>query len=147
MNDCAILLVEDDDNDVFFFEYALSKADVEVALHVVRDGQQAMDYLSGKGEFADRQLHPLPRLAILDLNLPRKHGLDVLRFLRTHSPASDKCPIVVLTSSNSERDIRDAYHLGANSYLVKPGDTDALVRLVKLIHEYWLGANRLPDGD
>jgi DNA-binding response OmpR family regulator len=143
MNEFPLLLVEDDENDVLFFQRALQKAGVNGKLFVARDGQEAIDYFSGVGEFSDRNQFPFPRLTVLDLNLPGKHGLQVLQAVHALTGIL-KTPVVVLTSSTSDRDMREAYQFGANSYLVKPLDSEALVELVKLIKLYWLQANQLP---
>ena len=138
MMQSPILLVEDDENDVFFLRRALGKAGVSNPLHVARDGEEAIGYVS-----ASKDRGSLPVLLVLDLNLPVKHGLQVLSWIRglAERPA---IAVVVLTSSTSELDMREAYQLGANSYLVKPGDPDKLCELVALIKSYWLGVNQLP---
>lgn len=141
-NPTPILLVEDDDNDVFFFKRALQLAAVENPLHVVKDGQEATDYLEGAGPFADRQQHPPPGVIVLDLNLPRKHGLEVLKWIR-HRHQWAAVPVIVLTSSSSELDVTVAYRLGANSYFVKPTDPDLLVELLRVLKEYWFRWCRL----
>src|SRR5579864_5000614 len=113
-----ILLVEDDENDVFFFQRAMSKAGMTNPVQVAGDGQEAIDYLRGAGKFADRSKFPLPELILLDLKLPFVMGLDVLRWIREQS---ELVPIVIiLSSSREEEDIAAAYKLGANAYLVKP---------------------------
>ena len=145
MKPVPILLIEDDDNDVFFFERAIKKAELSAHLTVLRDGQAAIEYFTGTNDFADRAKHPLPWLTFLDLNLPQKHGLEVLRFLR-ESNEIDKMPVIVLTSSTSEQDIREAYNLGANSYFTKPSDADKLVDLLKQIEVYWLKMSKLPPA-
>jgi DNA-binding response OmpR family regulator len=137
----AILLVEDDPNDVFFFQRAMKKAQVTNELLVAQDGQEAINLLAGREGFADRETYPVPSLIVLDLNLPRKHGLQVLSWIRS-TPDLDRVPVIALTSSSSEQDIAEAYRLRANSYLVKPSDPDELVGLVRLVAAYWLGANR-----
>src|SRR6476660_732111 len=121
MLELPILLVEDDPNDVFFFERAAKKAGIGVPVHTVRDGQEAVNYLTGEGVYADREVHPFPVLMVLDLNLPQRHGLEVLRWLRNCKTCRTLL-VIVLTSSRSELDIHEAYELGANSYLVKPSD-------------------------
>ncbi|HUR47288.1 MAG TPA: response regulator, partial [Candidatus Saccharimonadales bacterium] len=103
----------------------------------------AMDYLGGLGNYQNRAEHPLPCLIVLDLNLPRVHGLEVLRWLRQHESVRTQL-VVVFTSSTSEVDIQEAYELGANSYLVKPGNPDQLVDTIKLLEAYWLVANQFP---
>ena len=139
----CLLLVEDDENDVFFFRRAVTKAAIALPVCHVRDGQEAIDYLAGRGPFADRAAHPLPRLVLLDLNLPVKHGLDVLRWMR-RQPATRSTVVVVLTSSVDILDRHEAYSLGANSYLVKPGDPNDLGRLVAALKLYWLEHNAPP---
>lgn len=135
-----ILLIEDDANDVFFFQRALKKAGVANPLAIVEDGQAAIDLLSEAGASADREQSPLPGLIVLDLNLPRKTGLQVLKWIR-QSSAFDGVPVVALTSSTSEQDMTEAYRLRVNSYLVKPSDPDQLVELVRLLTAYWLQVN------
>jgi DNA-binding response OmpR family regulator len=143
MNTFPILLVEDDENDIFFFERAYKKAGITNPLHIVRDGDEAIQYLSGKEAFADREKFPLPSLIVLDLNLPLKHGLEVLKWLREKRDF-DTLVVVVLTSSQSEMDMRQAYKLGANSYLVKPSDPDKLTDIARLVSDYWLRTNQAP---
>jgi Response regulators consisting of a CheY-like receiver domain and a winged-helix DNA-binding domain len=137
-----ILLVEDDDNDIFFFKRATELAGVENPLRIVKDGQEATDYLEGKGTFSDREQHPSPGVVVLDLNLPRKHGLEVLKWIR-QSQHWSTIPIIILTSSNSEIDVTVAYRLGCNSYFVKPTDPDLLVELMRLLKDYWFRWCRL----
>jgi CheY-like chemotaxis protein len=139
----SLLLVEDDENDVVLFERALKKTDVRAVLHVVRDGQEAIDYVNGTGMYTDRERHPFPRVMILDLHLPRKRGLDVLREVRGQAKLRTM-PIVVLTASSSVHGMRQAYDAGANSFLVKPGDLQQLNEFVRLLADYWLRVNRVP---
>jgi CheY-like chemotaxis protein len=139
----TILLVEDESNDVFLMEDAFRKGSVPVQVQVARDGREALRYLRGEGQYADRKRHPLPRLTLLDLNLPHVHGLQVLKQIR-EEPHLRKLIVVVLTSSIADSDIDRAYALGANSYLSKPNNLEAVQELVELIGQYWLGKNRLP---
>lgn len=134
-----ILLVEDDENDVFFLMRALKKAGVECPLHVASDGQQALDYLEGNGRFADRSEFPSPDLVLLDLKLPQVKGLDVLKRAREVCPR--KLIIIILSSSRNDADISEAYRLGANAYVSKPGSFEGLVELVRLIKDFWLKHN------
>jgi CheY-like chemotaxis protein len=133
----TLLLVEDNGDDVFFMKRAMSTAGITHQLETAADGQAAIDYLSGKGEFADRQRFPLPFLIFLDLKLPHKSGLEVLEWLRTQ-PHLRTLIVLVLTSSREESDVAKAYTLGANCFLVKPPSGLQLNELVKLIRSYWL---------
>jgi len=138
-----LLVAEDDENDVFFLQRAFQQAKVENPLHVVRDGQETIDYLSGDGKFSDRNLYPLPYLVILDLKMPGKNGLDVLRWL--HEQPELRClPVLVLTSSAQQADIEKAYELGANAFVVKPASLEKRVELAKLIGGFWLEFNEGP---
>jgi CheY-like chemotaxis protein len=132
-NSCTILLVEDDSNDVLLLQRAFRRAEIDHELHVVNDGEQAMCYLGGVGDFGDRDKHPLPALMLLDLKMPRRTGLEVLAWLRDQPDASlKKLPVIVLTSSRQSEDIDRAYELGANSYMAKPtGNFDGLAQMVK----------------
>ncbi len=146
MSDPTILLVEDDKNDVFFFQRAVEKAGIPCSLRIARDGAEAIEYLSGAGAFADRVQFPLPCMVLLDLNLPRQHGLEVLQWIRAHAP-DPAVPVIVLTSSTSERDIREAYRLGANSYLNKPSGAEDLMVLARALDAYWFRHNRFTPPD
>ncbi len=144
----VILLAEDDPNDVLLIQRAFQRNHVANPVQVVRDGEEALAYLSGQAPFADRERHPLPVLLLMDLKMPRKSGLEVLAWVR-HQPGLKRLPIIVLTSSNQSPDINRAYELGANSYLVKPAGFDSLLDLVKNLDMYWLILNEKPalDGD
>ena len=144
--DFVVLLVEDDPDDVFFLENAFEQTGMAGALRVARDGQEAVSYLLGQDAFADRRLYPRPSVVLLDLKLPRKSGLEVLQW-RQGQPSLKSLPVVVLTSSQSNSDIAKAYELGANSYLVKPIDSQAQLEMVKAIRLYWIGLNKVPDLD
>ena len=140
----AVLLAEDDANDVLLIQRAFQKTNIANPLRVVRDGEEALAYLSGQEPYADRDRHPLPVLLLLDLKLPRKSGFEVLQWLRQQSRLK-RLPVVVLTSSNQNPDINKAFDLGANSYLVKPGGLDSLLELVKNLDMYWLILNEKPE--
>lgn len=137
----AILLVEDNEDDVFLMKRALKTAQISNPLHIVEDGQQAVDYLAGAGKFADREQHPFPAVVFLDLKLPMKDGLEVLRWIRSQEKF-ENLVVLVLTSSNEPSDLKRAYSLGANSYLVKPPTAAQLVDLAKAFKWYWLEYNR-----
>src|SRR5689334_7718454 len=115
----TILLVEDSSDDVFFMRHALKKAAIPHPVRVVSDGQAAVDYLSGVGEYVNRVDFPLPTIIFLDLKLPCFSGFDVLAWMRTQ-PALARIPVFILTGSSEERDKVPAQELGAKAYLVKP---------------------------
>ena len=139
-----ILLVEDDENDVMLLQRAFRRAAIVNPLQVVRHGDDAVAYLEGTGEFADRQLHPLPVLMLLDLKLPRRTGLEVLQWVKERAGVK-KIPIIVLTSSKNDDDVNRAYELGANSYVVKPVSFETLLELVKSLELYWRVLNERPN--
>ena len=140
----TILLVEDDPNDIILIKRAFSKASVVNPIQVVEDGQEAIAYLTGEGEYSNREKYPLPILMLLDLKLPRKSGHEVLEWLRSQ-PGLRRLTVVVLTASQQINDINRAYDLGANSYLVKPVTFDGLMDMVKTINFYWLILNEKPE--
>ncbi|MCI0748714.1 MAG: response regulator [Verrucomicrobia subdivision 3 bacterium] len=140
MKEFLTVLIEDDEDDVFFFQRAMQQVDWPGAIQILRDGAEAIAYLTDAHSATDRQQHPTPSLVILDLNLPIRTGLDVLEVFRGHD---DTTPVVVLTSSTSELDVRDAYRLGANCYFNKPSHPDGLVELLKVLKAHWLDYNRL----
>lgn len=139
----SILIVEDNSTDVMLIRRAFAKANVGNPLQVVRDGDTAVEYLSGDGEFADRAAFPLPAVMLLDLKLPRRSGLEVLQWVRAQKSLR-RLPVVVLTSSNQTQDVNRAYDLGANSYLVKPVEFDDLKQMIGKIHIYWVALNVKP---
>jgi DNA-binding response OmpR family regulator len=138
----TILLVEDDANDVFFFQRAMKKGAFINPIQVASDGQEAIDYLKGAGKFADREVYPLPGLVLLDLKLPFVMGLDVLKWIRQESGLS--LVVLLLTASSDDADIGAAYRLGANGFLIKPSDFGQLQEMVKAIHHFWLMHNTVP---
>jgi DNA-binding response OmpR family regulator len=136
-----ILVAEDDPTDAYFFERAFKRAGIPVVLHFVRDGQEVLDYLQGEGQFADRAAYPLPRLVLLDLNMPRLNGFEVLEWVREQR-GFNGMQMVIFSSSDETKDINRAYGLGANWYLVKPHSMDELTALVGRFKKFWLeGAN------
>lgn len=136
---CHILLVEDNPLDADLIQRALHKVEAGIRLEIAADGEEALAYLERweKGS-------PLPVVILLDLKLPKISGLDVLRRLKTH-PKYKLLPVVVLTSSNELLDIREAYALGANSYILKAIDYDQFSSAVNFIHRYWCGLNIYPE--
>jgi len=143
MIDKPVLYAEDEENDAFFLRRAFTLAGVQQNLIVVKDGQETIDYCLGAGRFSNRDAFPLPCLLLLDLNIPKKSGLEVLKWVRSE-PAISTLPVIVLTSSVHDADIHRAYIQGANAYLVKPSDPSELLVLVKTIKEFWLTHNRMP---
>ncbi|MDZ8187721.1 MAG: response regulator [Nostoc sp. ChiSLP02] len=139
----TILLVEDERADVFRIQRAFQKANATSALEVVSDGEQAIHYLSGQSIYQDRDRYPIPILILLDLKLPRYSGFEVLTWLRNESNIKH-LPVVVLTSSEQQIDIDRAYSLGANSYLVKPPDTNTLLEMARSLGLFWVMFNRPP---
>jgi CheY-like chemotaxis protein len=137
-----ILLVEDNPDDIFFVKRAFAAAHLEHPLFTVENGQQAIDYMNGVGQFAE---HPLPRLVIADLKLPAVNGFDLIRWMR-HDAKTKLIPIIVLSSSNRSDDVNLAYALGANAYMVKPPDPHAFERLFRTIAEFW-DLGETPDYD
>lgn len=140
-----VLLVEDNDDDIFFMRRAFRNAAISNPMVVVQDGQSAIDYLGGRGTYANRSEHPLPGLVLLDIKLPLRTGFEVLNWIRT-DPQVRPLVVVVLTTSSEAIDIDAAYRLGANSYLVKPPSPGSLLELTKSLKLYWLEMNRGPTS-
>lgn len=128
-----VLLVEDNEDDVFALRWALRKAQIDLSVQIAGDGQQAIDYLAGVGVYADRRLHPLPGLVLLDLKLPYRTGTEVLAWIRER-PTLDEIPIVVLSGSDEPRDREHVSALGARDYLVKPPTAEDLRRILGQSH-------------
>jgi CheY-like chemotaxis protein len=139
--DPVILLAEDREDDVLIMRKALAKTDFPYRLQVVRDGEQAIDYLSGSPPYQDRAKYPLPTLLLLDLKMPRKDGFDVLEWIQGQ-PELFPLRVVVLSSSHVTPDINRAYALGAHSYLVKPSDLANYLDLTEFIKGFWLQFNK-----
>lgn len=140
----TILLVEDDPNEIFLAQRAFNKANIDVSLQVISDGDSAIAYLDGTGEYADRELYPLPKLILLDLKLPCRSGHEILAWVR-QNPRLKLLPVVIFTSSRESADVNLAYELGANSYLVKPHGLKALTKMVETLSLYWLVDNEPPE--
>jgi CheY-like chemotaxis protein len=142
-NGHSILLVEDDSNDILFVQRAFKRVDGNKPIYIVKDGDAAVNYLSGIGPYADRDRYPFPTLILLDLKLPRRSGIETLEWIR-QQPGIRRIPVVVLTSSRESIDLQRAYDLGVNSYLVKPVKFEALARMIETIYSYWLQLNEYP---
>ena len=138
-----ILLVEDNLDHAELVRRNLENFQVANRLHHVEDGETALDYVFGRGAYADRSLHPLPDLMLLDLRLPRVDGLEVLRHIKS-DPKLHCLPVVVLTTSDAERDVAMAYEFHANSFVTKPVDFQSFSKLLKDLGFYWLAWNVNP---
>lgn len=134
---CTILYAEDEENDVLFLELALKRTGLPHLLKSVPDGQQAIEYLAGNVPFADRELCPLPSIVLLDINMPRKSGFEVLEWIRQQSRFKS-LPVLILTSSVRPEDTEKASQLGADDYLIKPSKPRKLDALVQSLHDRWL---------
>lgn len=132
----VLLVAEDDENDALLLERALRRAEAAFRMVRVTNGEELIDYINGRGAYEDRLRHPAPDLVLLDLKMPKMDGLDVLRW-RRKNPSTHCLPVIVFSSSTLERDIQEAYQLGANSYVVKPMRSDALDGLVRALHDWW----------
>jgi len=121
-----------DPNDTTLFQVACAKADVDFELKNIEDANEVIEYLSGMGKYADRTRYQMPGLVLLDLKMPRATGLDILKWIRSHSVLK-QLPVIVLSGSELKEDMHEAYAGGANSYLVKPSSFDSLVSMVKNI--------------
>jgi CheY-like chemotaxis protein len=138
MSDSAtILLAEDREDDIILIQRAFKAGGIRYPLMVVRDGEEAIAYLSGAGRYSNRDLYPIPALFLLDLTLPVTDGFEVLRWVRSRPELKD-IPVIVLTASDKIRDVNQAYRLGAYSFLVKTLDFQDAISLAQAISEYWL---------
>ena len=131
-----ILLIEDEEHDVFFVRAATQASGVGHELYAVRDGAEAVRYLRGEGDYADRQKFPRPNLVLTDLKMPGVNGFDFLLWVREH-PDWGIIPIVVYSSSSLESDVREAYRLGANAYITKPSSLAEMVKLLQATYDFW----------
>jgi two-component system, response regulator len=147
MNDIEvdILLVEDSQDDIDLALHTLRRENLANHIFVVRDGQEALDFLFCSGPYVDRNAEHMPKLILLDLKLPKIDGLDVLRQLRAH-PRTSTLPVVIMTSSKEEKDVASGYNLGVNSYIQKPVDFEQFRQTVKTIGLYWLLINQRPQN-
>jgi CheY-like chemotaxis protein len=140
----VILLADDSDDDIRLIRRAFQKANILNPLQVVRNGDEALAYLQGDGEYANRAEYPLPSLLLLDLKMPRRNGFEVLSWVRAQ-PGLSGLRIVVLTGSDEMRDVNLAYQLGANSFLVKPVEFERFVAILQALQGYWLWLSRAPE--
>lgn len=147
MNDqVEILLVEDNPDDVTLTLSAFDVHKLANHIHVARDGAEALDYIFCRGDYAARDVNQRPRVILLDLNLPKINGLDVLRQIKA-DPRTNMIPVVVLTSSKHDRDVVESYRLGVNSYIAKPVDFEQFISAARILGMYWLLLNRTVNPD
>jgi two-component system response regulator len=138
-----ILLIEDNPADVEITIEAFRRSQRGNRVSVCRDGEEALDFIFQRGRFGRAGAAPRPDLILLDLNLPRKSGLEIIAQVRA-DPHRKSIPIIILTTSDRDEDIARCYHLGANSYLTKPVQFDDCVKLIAEVQQYWLELSRLP---
>jgi len=139
----TVLYVEDSTDDFVLFRLASRKCGTPFSLQRAADGEQAIAYLSGTGDYADREEHPFPDLVLLDLKMPRLDGFEVLEWIQAN-PATKSLPVVVLAGSSFRADIRRALELGANSYAAKPAKFEELQVLIDQIADVWLAREEVP---
>ena len=140
----TVLYVEDEESDRLLMEMAFAREGLEGVLRSVGDGRTALEYLSGTGTYTQRHEHPLPRVVLLDLNLPEVNGFDVLKWIRRH-PLHAELPVVILSSSVREEDREQARLLGANEFVSKPSSPGLLRGVVRKLNERWInGRTREP---
>jgi len=144
-NNIEILFVEDSIDDAVLTIRALKKSGFANHLHHVKDGAEALDFMYGRGEYASRDIRENPRLILLDLKMPKISGLEVLEKIKS-DPDFKHIPIIILTSSKEDPDIQKSYALGANSYIVKPVESDNFFNVIKDIGLYWMVLSQLPDS-
>jgi CheY-like chemotaxis protein len=138
------MLVEDDPADVRLIQRAFTKAGLDAGVIRLANGDDAVAYLDGRAPYENRAAYPLPSLLILDIKLPRRTGLEVLKWLRQRNDGLRRLPTIMLTSSKHTADVDRAYDYGANSYLAKPETSEALLEIAHSIKKYWLTLNENP---
>ncbi len=138
-----ILLADDDDDDCMLAQEALAESDGAIDLRLVHDGEELMDYLHHRGNYAIANLAPRPNLILLDLNMPKKDGREALQEIKSNEQLR-QIPVVILTTSNAEEDVYRCYELGANSFIIKPFSFQDLVEVMRMINKYWFETVELP---
>ena len=142
----VLLIVEDSDEDFYTTKRALKKSGLANNIHRCKDGQEALNYLFHKAGYSDHTKYPTPNLILLDLNLPKVSGKQVLESLKAHQELK-KIPVVVLTTSNDERDIEECYSNGVNSYMQKPVDIEKFMESIQRLKDFWFEIVLLPKKD
>jgi two-component system response regulator len=145
-NPTDLLLIEDNPQDLDLALRALRKANLLTRIHVARDGAEALEYIFCEGAHASRNIADGPKVILLDLKLPKVDGLEILRRLKDDA-RTKTIPVVVLTSSKEQSDIVASYHLGVNSYIVKPVNYESFAEAVRTLGLYWLLLNQPPGGE
>lgn len=143
VNEVEILLVEDNPNDVELTLRALKKHHLANKLHVVKDGEEALNFIFANGSYSSRNIECHPKVILLDIKLPKVDGLEVLRKIKADNSAK-VIPVVILTSSAEEKDVVESYRLGVNSYIVKPVDFEKFIQAVSELGLYWMLLNQPP---
>ena len=143
-DEAVILVVEDREDDILIIRKAFKEACLLNPLQVVRNGEEAIDYLRGTGKYWNREEYPLPDLVLLDLKMPRIDGFQVLQWIRRQASLK-ALRVIVLTSSADIRDVNLAYQLGANSYMVKPGDFSNFCEMIRSLVAFWLHHSQRPE--
>ena len=142
----TILLAEDTPDDQISIKQALSESRLRYKLYIVKDGEELLDYLQRRRQYSELVSAPHPNLILLDLYLPKINGIEALQIIKAN-PKLRRIPIVMLTSSSSEEDIRRSYELGASSYLTKPSTFELLVEAMNTLAEYWFDIVELPPAN
>ncbi len=139
----VVIIAEDDPDDRLLIKDAIREAASEAEVHFVTDGAEMLDYLNHRGRYTDETSSPLPELILLDLNMPKKSGLEVLEEIKA-DPTLRTIPVVVLTTSRSPEHVSRSYELGGNGYITKPNSYSELVSLMENLNRYWFGTVQLP---
>jgi CheY-like chemotaxis protein len=145
MAEGRVLLVEDDPSDVRLIQRAFNNLPQTISIVRLKNGDDAVSYLSGDAPYENRAAYPMPSVILLDIKLPRRSGFEVLEWLRKQESGLKRMPVIMLTSSRHAADINRAYDLGANSYLAKPETSEDLQQLASDFQSYWLKLNEAPD--
>jgi two-component system response regulator len=138
----CILVADDDTDDQFMLKEAFASLNFDKEIRTVENGEELLDYLNVKGKYSDASL-PIPKLILLDLNMPKIDGRQCLRLIRA-SPQYSKIPIIIFSTSNNPEDISQSYELGANSYIIKPYSYNELVEIIDIIKKYWFSVVKIP---